>query len=305
MIITLSGDNEFAIRNEVRRLRDAFTNKYGAHGIEQVDGEALDPRHLPSLLQGATLFASQRLVIIRGASANKEVWEALGDMADKVPSDTTVIIIEPSPDKRTKTYKTLKTKTDFKELTQPSDGELMQWAQKHAADLGGEIDKAEVVYLLDRAGRDQWRLSEEIAKLVSYDAKISRATIDQLVEPGLDGTVFALLDAALAGESKKVAHMVGQLKTQEDPYKLFGLLASQVHALAVVAAAGSRGADDIAKQAGMHPFVVRKTQSVAKRIGKNRIAAIASDVAQCDVQLKSTGADPWDLLKMCLLKVAR
>jgi DNA polymerase-3 subunit delta len=85
---------------------------------------------------------------------------------------------------------------------------------------------------------------------------------------------------------------------------LFGLLASQVHTLAVVAAAGMRTPDQIAKEAGLHPFVVRKTQGVARRLGAGNIKRIAYDVALCDAQLKSTGVDPWQLISLCLQKIA-
>ncbi len=304
MTITLTGDNEFAIRQTVRTLVAAFEQKYGAHGIERVDADTLEPRQLPSLLMGVTLFSDKRLIILRGAAANKPFWEALGDYIEKVPADTVVIIVEPTPDKRTRTYKLLKAKSDFREFPVLGDAQLVQWVTSQVKEVGASISRADAQYLVERAGRDQWRLSEEIKKLASFNPVIDRSAIDTLVEPSPEGTAFALLDAALSGQTQQVIGMIDQLKTQEDPYKLFGLLASQVHTLAVVVMAEGRSADQIAKEAGLHPFVVRKTVNVAQRLGKERVAVIARSVARCDIQLKSTGADPWDLLRVCLQKVA-
>jgi DNA polymerase-3 subunit delta len=303
MVLTLAGDS-FAIAETEHNLVQRFVAKFGVHGLERVDGEGYDPLQLPQLLQGASLFASQRLVVLKNAAVNKPLWEALADWADKVPAETTLLLIEPQPDKRTRTYKTLKTKTDFKEFIQPSDGELAKWAQARAKELGATLNTADANYLLERTGRDQWRMSQELPKLASYQSQISQQTINELVEPSPEGTAFELLDAALSGQTERLANLIRNLKTEEDPYKLFGLLASQVHTLATVGAAGTRSADQVAKDAGLHPFVVRKTQSSAKRLGPAKIKQIASAVALCDYQLKSTGADPWQLISVCLQKIA-
>lgn len=304
MIITLTGPNDFAAKQALSDLVATFVDQYGPHGLERVDAETFSVQNLPSLLQGASLFTPQRLVVLRGAAQNKPLWEALGDMAPKVPADTTLVVVEPAPDKRTKTYKALKAGGDFKEFALPSGAELTQWAQAHAKQLGAKLAPTDARYLVERVAHDQWRLGHELAKLAHFTPTITRPVIDQLVEPSPEGSAFELLDAALAGDSQKVTNMVAALRQQEDPYRLFGLLASQVHTLALAATAGTRSADAIAKDAGAHPFVVRKTQGVAKKLGQKRIKHIVEHVAICDMQLKSTGVEPWQLLHLCLAKIA-
>ncbi len=147
-------------------------------------------------------------------------------------------------------------------------------------------------------------MHNEIEKLASYQPQITRVAIDDLVEANPQADAFAVLDATFAGDAKKCAQLLATLKTGEDPYKFFGLLASQTHALAIIAAAGARPADQIAKIAGLHPFVVRKTQPLANKLGAKRVARITQIVADCDWQLKSTGADPWQLVEVALQKIA-
>lgn len=303
MVVTLTGQNEFAIKQALAGLVDEFVGKFGLHGHERVDGETFEPRNLASLLQGASLFAPERLVVVRDAARNKPLWEALGEWASNVPAETTLVIVEPTIDKRTKTYKTLKNSSNFKEFGQPSDGELVTWLLARATELGVDIARADTMYLVQRTAGDQWRLSQELEKLANH-TPITRQLIDELVEPSPEGTAFELLDAALAGNSQKVTVLVVALKYQEDPYKLFGLLASQVHTLAIAAAAGTRAADQIAGESGLHPFVVRRTIGVAQKLGQKRVKQIIEDVATCDMQLKSTGADPWQLLELALQKIA-
>lgn len=301
MVVTLTG-NEFIISQTLRTLADRFTAKFGANGYEQIDGEKFEPTNLPSLLQSASLFAPQRLVVVKDAAKNKGLWELLGEWAGKVPAETTLVIIEPSIDKRTKTYKVLKATGDFKEFSVPHDAELVRWLQATADALGAKITLDDAQYLIDRTGRDQWLLSHEIEKL-AYHSTITRDLIDTLVERTPEGSAFELLDAALSGNKSRVQQLVAVIKHQEDPYKLFGLLASQVYALAVLVAASGKNADQIAKDTGLHPFVVRKTQGIAQKLGKERVKQIVTAVANCDMQLKTTGADPWQLLSATLQKL--
>ena len=304
VIMTLTGENAFAIAAAERQLVAAFTAKHGAHGVERVEAEDLTPARLPDLFQGATLFAPARLVIIKNIGANKPMLEPLTEALGSVADDTTVVVADAALDKRTKLFKFLKAHSSFKEFPMLGDVQLASWLQGEATRLGGALGSREARYLIDRAGRDQWRLANELEKLVSFAPEVTAAGIDQLVDATPEGTVFELLDAALAGNVSQLQQLLVALKTQEDPYKLFGLLASQVHALAVVATAGARSPDAIAKDAGLHPFVVRKTQAVASRLGVSRVARIAAAVARCDMQLKSTSADPWDVLQLCLKKIA-
>lgn len=304
MIITLTGENTFAITAAERQLVAAFNEKHGPNGVEKVDAENLTPARLPDLLQGATLFTPARLVVLKNLGANKPMLEPLTEALANVSEDTTLVIADGALDKRTKLYKFLKAKSNFKEFAALGDAQLISWAQGEATRHGGALGSAEARFLVERAGHDQWRIAQELDKLVNYQHEISHAAIEQLVEPTPEGTAFELLDAALAGKTGDLQKLLHALRTNEDPYKLFGLLASQVHALAVVATAGQRTPDAIAKDSGLHPFVVRKTQSVARRLGVQRVASIAEDTATCDMQLKSTSADPWDLLQLCLQKIA-
>lgn len=304
VIMTLTGENTFAIAAAERQLVDAFGAKHGANGIERIEAADLTPARLPDILQGATLFSPARLVILKDIGGNKPLLEPLTGALVHVADDTTVVIADAALDKRTKLYKFLKAHSNFKEFGLLNDAQLASWAQGEAVRLGGALDTKTARHLIERAGRDQWRLANEIDKLVSFAPEVTAGAIDQLVEPTPEGTAFELLDAALAGNHAQLGRLVASLKTEEDPYKLFGLLAAQVHALAVVATADGRSPDVIAKDAGLHPFVVRKTQSVARRLGAAQVAQIANDVALCDMQLKSTGADPWDLLQLCLYKIA-
>ena len=305
MIILLTGTNSFAIRQTLDTLVTNFLNKNGAHALERVDGESFDSLRLPELLQGASLFASERLVLLRDASKNKLLWEALGEWTDRVPKEVVLVLIESAPDKRTRTYKQLQKHGRLQDFADMSEPELVRWAVKAAAEYGATLDTSAAQHLVRQVGTDQWRLSNELQKLSAYSSAITMQSIDALIEPSPHATAFELLDAALAGNTAKTRQILARLKASEDPYKLFGLLVSQVQTLALVAAAQGKAAEVIAKEAGVHPFVVRKMQSAARRIQGSRLTEVIAAVARTDTQMKSTGLDPWLLLEQCLGNISK
>jgi DNA polymerase-3 subunit delta len=303
MILLLTGANDFAIRQALDKLVAQALNKHSAHAIERVDGEELDASRLPDLLQGASLFAPERLVILRGAAKNKSLWEALGDYADKVSEQVTLAVVEPSPDKRTRTYKQLVKYGKLHEFADLTEPQLAAWAVAAAKEQGAQLDQRTAAYLVRQVGLNQWQLHTELQKLIAA-GDITRDRIDQLVEPSPQTSAFELLDAVMQGNAAKSSDLLNKLKASEDPYKLFGLLVSQVQTLAVVATAQGKTGEAIAKEAGVHPFVVRKMQPLARNLNYAQLQGAIATVARTDMYMKSTGIDPWTLLEQCLGRIA-
>lgn len=304
MIAFLTGVNDFGVRQALDKLVAQALNKHGAHAIERVDGETIDPSRLPDLLQGASLFASERLVIIRDATKNKPFWEALGDYLQKVPDEITLVIVEGSPDKRTRTYKQLVKYATHQDYPELNEHELAKWAMQVAKLERATLDSRTAAYLVRQVGTNQWQLHTELQKLMAYSPTITIDTVDLLVEPNPQASAFELLDAVMQGKSARVAELLKRLKTNEDPYKLFGLLVSQIHTLAVVTTSQGKAPDVLAREAGIHPFVVKKMQPLGRTLSYPQLQGIIAAVALTDMQMKSTGVDPWTLLGQCLGKIA-
>lgn len=303
MIKVLTGANSFAIRQALDAMVAEQLNKYGVHSIDRIDGESIGVDDLTNLLQGVSLFAPERLVVMRSASNNKTLWDALGEWVERVPPGVMLVLVEPSPDKRTKTYKQLQKHAevcDFPELTEP---ELARWLATAAGEAGGSIDAKTSMYLVNRVSIDQWRLYTELQKLIAFNSDITVESIDQLVELNPQATAFELLDCVLRGDIEKADDLLGRLRTTEDPYRLFGLLVSQVHVLAMVVSAAGKTADSIAKEAGVHPFVVRKMQPLVRDVTQARLRELILAVARTDINLKSSSVDAWVLVEQCLGRI--
>lgn len=300
MITLLTGENSFEVARALRRIRAAFDGT-----VEQVDGSELEVRQLPDLLMGGTLFSDKRMVVIKGLSENKSVWNSLVDWIPRVSDDVHLVVVEAKPDKRTVVYKDLKKVADVQEFaawTDRDSAKAEQWLAGEAKAMGMELDRKSIQTLVRRVGVDQWSLYHEMEKLAVLET-VDAAVIEQLVEAAPTENVFNLFDAALRGQARDVKEMILVLQATEDPYKVFGLLSSQVFQLAALAVSDKPSAE-VAADIGAHPFAMGKLTSHAKRLGRPGARAAVAVMAEVDDGMKTSGGEPWLLIERGLIKIA-
>ena len=300
MITLLTGENSF----ELARALDGIVASFDGVA-EKFDGGDLELSRLPDLLLGGTLFANKRLVIIKGLSDNKSLWEVLPDWLERASDDVHLVLVEPKPDKRTKTFKELKKFADVKEFNQWSDrdsGLAERWVGEEAKRQGLALDTKSVQLLVARVGLDQWQLFHALEKLAVL-GDITPEIIERTVEANPTENVFNLLDAALRGDTIKVHEMIGTLERTQDPYMTFGLLSSQVFQLAALAATDKPTAA-VASDIGGHPYALGKLAPHANRLGRGNVKKIVQVFADTDTKMKSSATDPWLLIEESLIKTA-
>ena len=300
MITVLTGDNSFDIKRAIDQIARDFDGT-----PEKFDGDELELAQLPDLLQGGTLFASKRLVIIRDLSENKYIWDVLPDWMGRVSDDVHLVLIDSKLDKRTRTYKVLQKKANLKSFMAWSDRDTFvaeKWVGDEANLLGITMDKKCVRLLVERVGLNQWQLFHTLEKLVVLD-QVTPEVIESIVDANPTENVFNLLDSALRGDIAKVHQMIQILERTEEPYKTMGLLAGQVVQLAALSASGKQSAE-VAKDVGAHPYVMSKLAPHAKRLSSGIIKKIVATFADADIEMKSSATDGWILIERALIKTA-
>lgn len=297
MISLLTGSNSYEIHKAVAARREAF-----AGDTERYEASELDPRQLPDIVAGATLFSTHRLIIINNATENKPLWGELEQWVDKTSEETDILLVTTNVDKRTKTYKALQKAKAVHEYRDLSEQELFRWVATAAIARGMELSPDVQRYLVRYVGYDQWRLSSELDKLELSGRTVTDELIREVCDPYPEASAFELLDALFAGDREVAHERLVVLADREDPYLFFGLLSSQVYAMLALVHGGSRKPDEIAKQVGVHPFVIKKLSGPAKRLGKQRVHKLVDALARADVKIKTSGADPWRQLEITLFR---
>lgn len=300
MITLLMGENSF----ELDRALAAIVTNFDGHA-EKIDGAELQLKQLPDILMGATLFASSRLVVIRNLSDNKSLWTDFAQWIQRIPEEIHVVLVEPKPDKRTKTYKDLQKIATIHQfgLWSERDGLAAEkWLVAEAGRMGLVLNNANAQLLVQRVGLDQWRLLSALEKLVVLDV-VDGQVIENTIEANPSENVFYLFETALKGDHKKLQTMIAHLEATDDPYRLFGLLSGQVFQLSALIVS-DQPVSDVAKAIGVHPYAMSQLSRYGKNIDRPTIRKIVAAFADADAGMKSSSVDPWILIEVALQQVA-
>lgn len=301
MVIVLTGSNEFEHSRKVQTIRSEF-----AQQAEIYDGEALDATQLLELTRGITLFASNRLIIIKQLSLNKVLWGELISFLEHAQDSSTIVLVEPSIDKRSKAYKWLQKNASvqqFDEWTPRDTFKAEKWCEHEAVVRDIMMDRALIKKLVQRTGVQQWRISTALDKLELVE-KITEEAIENIVEPHLEENVFELLGAALSKNLHSMQQMLAALSKTDDPYRVFGLLTSQIIQLSSLLIA-QKSANSVAADLGSSPYVLKKLTPYATQLSPEKAKDLLAIAAKSDMQLKQTGVNPWIIIEAMLLRLAR
>jgi DNA polymerase III delta subunit len=299
MITLLMGENSFEIERALSEIAAKFDGN-----VEKIDGADLQLAQLPDILMGVSLFATARTVVIRSLSENKSIWTVFGDWLPRISDDIHLVLVEPKPDKRTTTFKTLKDKVTIKEFAVWTDRDTSRaekWAIDEAKKMGFELNNKNTQFLVRRVGIDQWQIFHALEKL-AFVPEVTPEIIKDVIDASPVENVFELFETALKGDLEVLKRTMQILQTTEDVYRLSALLFTQTFQLLVVASAEK--SDNVAKDFGIHPFVVSKLEPIARRVGKANAAKIVKIFAQADDDMKLSRAEPWLLVERALIKIA-
>ena len=300
MITLLTGENKFELNRVLAQIKRDFDGR-----VELIDGEKLNLANLPDIFMGISLFSEKRLIVINGLSDNKIIWNDIGDWLDKISDDIHLVLIETKIDKRTSTYKKLKKSVhieDFPALTDKDTYKVEKWVGEEAARLKLTMNNKSIQTLVRRIGNDQWQLFFALEKLSLLNKPVTDEIIYELIPANPIENVFDLFVAATNGNMEKLAELLDSLEQTEDAHRLLGLLISQAFQLTAVSSASRE--DNVAKDFGIHPYAVQKTESIVHKIGKSGVVKIVNILSNADKDMKSSGNDPWMILENALYKIA-
>lgn len=305
MAITLTGANDFLLERELTKLVSVFVAEHGDLALERLDGEEVAFDRLQEAVTSLPFLASKKMVVLRHPGANKEFTAGIEKLLTDLPETTEVVIVEQKLDKRSSYYKTLKAKTDFRDFSELDERGLEQWLVTLAKDSNGVISQADARYLVERVGAHQQLLGRELEKLLLYQPRVTRETIELLTDQTPQSTIFQLLEAVFAGRPQAALALYEEQRSLKvEPPQIIAMIAWQLHVLAILKTAGDRSPEQIAKEAKLNPFVVRKSQAIARKLTLARLKQLIADLVTIDTRSKRESIDLDEALKLYLLKIA-
>lgn len=300
MLYLILGENAYRAEQELARLiSDSNASP------ERLDAGALTDNTLADIVRGGSLFSEKRLVVLRQLSENKSVFEKLAEWASEVPSDTTLVLLESKLDKRTKAYKGLMKQAKVipcAPLTERDSYEAESWLAALAKAQKVRLTTEQIGNMVTRAlvagekpaqrNIDQMQLAQAIKALRGTD-EVTDDMIATVLPPAPGDTVFDLLDMAARRQATRVDVLLAELERTDDPHRTLALVMGQWAQLVSVSLADTPPAT-IAVDLGLHPFVAKKLQELARQFTPNEIKTITALAADLDAGSKLSQFSPAD-----------
>ncbi len=184
--------------------------------------------------------------------------------------------------------------------------QMIAFAQKRFKAAGAEIKDRTLSYFVDETGyynkETQYRLYNlinDIEKLAAYSGgeQITEEDIDATLRGDLDRFAFGFLDALTSGKKDKAFRMFHNIiKTEDDFYRIYGLIVSQFELMLEAKELRDESADidRIASMLKANPYRLKKAIVFAERAGTGKIKEILTYLYEVDRNIK-TGNMKGDL----------
>ena len=310
MIYLIIGTNAYRVQHELQQLVKSL-------GVrpEKIDAASLDLNKLADTVRGLNLFQERRLIIVEHLSERKDLWDKLGEWASNIAVETYLVLIEPRPDKRTKTFKILQKTAKLVEampLTDRQRPAAEKWLLDYASEHGVRLTKTQASNMIARAivadeksrsaEIDQLQLTHAVAALKNT-VKIDDAAIATVLPPAREFSVFDIIELAVCGKTANLRSALDELRRSDDAYKVAPLVWSQWSQLVLLAKAEAASTSDTI-DIGIHPFVAKKLRPLARQLSPKDLAELTELAAERDYQMKTSSVDPWIALEDFLFRVA-
>lgn len=302
MIEVLSGNNERAIHDRLREIIAEFEKEH-AGSIERFDGAELESADtVIDAVRSISFLDPKKLVIVRDFAQSRDLLDNTEQIVEQT-ADSTDLVILGNFDKRSSTYKYLKSEVKFVEYKELSTSELTNWINEYTKSFNGKISNQAATYLIEQVGANQYRLKNELDKLMLCEREIDRDLIDELVEPVPQSKIFAMLDALFSGRGEQAWRIYKDQRAQgEEPQKILSMIVWQLQqlSLAVFTPVKSK---KVLIDAGVSPYTAQKSLNMASNISPANLRYFIDNLAKIDYQSK-TSADIESALAVYISDVA-
>lgn len=303
MVIVLTGKNAYALKATLDGIVSTARKDIGDIGIEKIDANEADIDTILQSVQSLPFLAPSKLVVVQNAQSNQALMDRVEEVIERTADEVKVVLVGPVFDKRKSTWNVLKKRADdVQEFSDMKPFELPKWVVEQAKGNGATINARDAAYLVDRVGPDQMMLASELKKLSINAAAIDRSAIDELTEQNPQSTIFEMLDAAFSGNKARAVELYrDQRKKRVEPHYIVAMLMWQLHALALAVFADP-ATEQTLVAAGQSPFSARKSLNLARKIRRSDVKKFINDLAELDVNIK-TSAEPDSALELYLLSL--
>lgn len=304
MYILIHGEDTFRSHAHLNKMIASFKEKRDPQGLNVsfIDCKKLESEALWEQLGVTPFLAEKRLVVLQGflEHAPKELQEALlAKLEAGAFVDTTAIIFfEATSDfKKNPLFDFLKKQQFSSAFPLLAEHEREAWVKNEIRAHGASITTG-AARMIATSITETWQLAQvvEQACALAGTEEIQRTHVEPFVEPPLDDNIFNFTDVLAAGNTRRALELLhDQRRADANEFYLLTMITRQFRILLQLNGVQPREEQTVAKELGLHPFVVKKSLPLARRYAPAQLRTIYYNLLTIETLLKTT-ATPADAL---------
>ena len=289
----LYGEEAYLKKQYKDKLTKAMLPESDTVNYAYYEGKGTNPAELIDLAETMPFFADRRLIVVENSGFFKNATPELADYIKNMPETACFIFVESEVDKRGKMYKAVKDKGRAVEMGRQDEKTLLYWLAGMVKKEGKQIKESTARYLVAKTGTDMENLEKEMEKLFSYtlgQTEITVQDVDEICTTQVTNKIFDMVEAVAAKQQKQALdYYYDLLALKEPPMRILYLLARQFKLLMEVKDLSGRGYDkpQIAKTAGLHPFVAGKYIKQCRSFSEEELRSIMEEAANTEEMVKT------------------
>ena len=291
-VYLLSGEETYLTRQFYHRLADAIAGE-DTMNVSRFQTKNPDLKEIISLADTMPFFAERRLILIENSGFFKKDTSELADYLPDMPDTTHILFLEDEIDKRNRLFKKVKELGYFAEIKRQSEEDLEQWIISILNRDQIRLTRSTMSFFLETVGTDMNVIANELEKLVSYlgDRKVLEISdIQTICTRQISNHIFDMIDAISAHNRQRAFQLYYDLLAlKEPPMRILYLITRQYLQLYQIREMQKRGlsGSDLAKSAGLNPYVARKVAQKASRFRDEDLKYCIEQCAQMDESIKT------------------
>ncbi len=310
-VYLLCGEEAYLRNQYKKRLKDAMTDEGDTMNYSYYEGKDVNPRAVIDMAETLPFFAERRVLMIENSGFFKNKCDELADYVSSIPESTCLIFVETEIDKRSRLYKEVKKYGRVVEFGVQKEDTLVKWILGMLKKEEKSITKETLQLFLTKTGSDMQTIKNELDKLISFtEGKevITSEDVEQVCVAQTTNKIFDMINAIAEGNHKKALELYEDLLSlKEPPMRILFLIARQFHQLYQLKLLAKEGvaSSEIAKQAGIMPFAMKKYQAQAKSFSEEELRQAVEECVDAEEAVKTGAMNDRLSVELIILKYSR
>ncbi len=310
-VYLLCGEEAYLRNQYKKRLRDALVAEGDTMNYSYYEGKDINPRAVIDMAETLPFFADRRVLMIENSGFFKNKCDELADYMAVIPESTFFIFVETEIDKRNRLYKEVKKNGRIVEFGTQKEDTLTKWILGMLKKEGKNITRDTLQAFLTKTGSDMQLIKNELDKLVAYTEGrdvITAEDVERVCITQTTNKIFEMVNAIAEGKKKRALELYEDLLAlKEPPMRILFLIARQFNQLYQVKLLAKEGLSsaEIAKQAGIVPFAVKKYQAQAKSFSAEELRTAVEECVASEEAVKTGAMNDRLSVELLIMKYSK